>query len=261
MSLKGKRVLLTGGTGFIGSHLAATLVAAKADVRLLVRSSSKGDALGPLWDKLPRVIADIEDPASFTAAVKSCDPEFVFHLAKPRTTTFARQSESTSMIASVLSKHAPHLQRLIRTAHAAPSQSDDQALAESLSVRFKVPVTTLELYLVYGPGQRPGDFPRNLAEALVAGKPAPAPPSGKDLVFVGDVAEAYVAAAESPKALGAWIPVGSGTLTGGPSAAAGHAADLSLARKLLGWSPKTSLDDGMAQLIEWLRETRGVRGG
>jgi UDP-glucose 4-epimerase len=286
MSLNGARVLLTGGTGFIGSHVAASLDAAKSDVRLLVRSTSSGTKLGPLWDKFPRVVADLGSPSSLAAAVKSVDPEYVIHLAKDREgSSFEREARATTALAAALGANAPSLKRWVRTAHAAsPSlgRGADAELARSLAARFKVATTTLELMLVYGPGQNEGDHPRDLAEAAIAGKPVAAPGEEKDLVFVGDVAQAYLLAAQSSKANGAWIPVGGGRLVAGLDAAraalkaagrpvkdahapsetraGGHPADLKLAKELLGWSPSTTLDAGLARLVEWLKKGEARRG-
>lgn len=281
MSLHGRSVLLTGGTGFIGSRLARRLAAERADLRLLVRPSSRGDLLGPLWDKFPRLVADLNDPASLAAAVRSADPEFVFHLAKDREgSSFEREARATTALASALGRHAPRLKRWVRTAHAAPEglgRGADVQIARTLAERFKLPVATLELYLVYGPGQKSGDYPLDLVEAELAGGLESAPAEEKDLVFVEDVVDAYLLAAQSPKAVGAWIPVGGGRLVPGVEAAraamkaagragaiegagaprpGGHPADLRLAKDLLGWAPRTSLDEGMRRAAEWLKETR-----
>lgn len=280
MTLKGRRVLLTGGTGFIGSRLAALLDADGADLRLLVRASSRGDALGPLWKRTPKAIADLSDPGALAAAVRAADPEFVFHLAKDREgSSFEREARASTALASALAAHAPRLKRWVRTAHAAPEglgRGADVQLARALAERFKLSVTTLELYLVYGPGQKAGDFPRDLADAALSGAPVTAPAEEKDLVFVDDAARAYVLAAESPKAAGAWIPVGGGRLVPGLEAAraalkaagradeprpagaprpGGHPADPRLAKDLLGWTPETSLEAGMKRTVAWLKET------
>lgn len=65
------RVLLTGGTGFLGSHVAELLVEAGHDVRATVRVTSDTGWLDPL--PLETVIADLEDPASLGAALEDID--------------------------------------------------------------------------------------------------------------------------------------------------------------------------------------------
>ena len=268
MSLKGARVLVTGATGFIGSRVVSALKAAGAEVRAPARAE-----------------ANLDEPASLSAAVKACDPEFAFHLAKPREgATFEREAKSTAALAAALAAGAPRLKRWVRTAHAASDRlgrGADAELARALAARHRLDVVTLELFLVYGPGERAGGFPRNLAEAALAGRTIVAPDEEKDLVFVDDVAQAYLAAATAPKAAGRWISIGGGRLIPGLETAraaaraagreelavahpaaprpGGHPADLKTARELLGWSPRTSLDEGMRQLVQWLREKRETR--
>jgi nucleoside-diphosphate-sugar epimerase len=62
------RVLLTGGTGFLGSHVAELLVEAGRDVRATVRASSDTRWLDPL--PLETVEADLEDAAALAAALE-----------------------------------------------------------------------------------------------------------------------------------------------------------------------------------------------
>jgi dihydroflavonol-4-reductase len=71
------KVLVTGGTGFLGANLVAALVARGDDVRVLRRAGSSLVAL----DQLPaeHVIGDITDPETVARAVAGCD--LVFHVA------------------------------------------------------------------------------------------------------------------------------------------------------------------------------------
>jgi nucleoside-diphosphate-sugar epimerase len=65
------RVFLTGGTGFIGGHVARKLRARGDDVRVLVRSAGKGAELEALGCEL--VVGDLSDEAAITAGLEGCD--------------------------------------------------------------------------------------------------------------------------------------------------------------------------------------------
>ncbi|HTF42293.1 MAG TPA: NAD-dependent epimerase/dehydratase family protein, partial [Terriglobales bacterium] len=69
--------LVTGATGFVGSHVAAALAGQGADVRLLVRAQSDLRNIEHL--KADRVVGDLRDAASIEKAVSGC--EVVFHVA------------------------------------------------------------------------------------------------------------------------------------------------------------------------------------
>jgi dihydroflavonol-4-reductase len=68
---------VTGGTGFVGSHVARVLNEQGADLRLLVRSGSDLRNIQGL--KADRVVGDLRDPASIEKAMAGCD--VVFHVA------------------------------------------------------------------------------------------------------------------------------------------------------------------------------------
>src|SRR2546423_6020175 len=71
------RALVTGGTGFIGSHVARHLLKQKIAVRCLVRPSSNRANLDGL--EVEYVLGDLWDAASLRLAVKDCD--YLFHVA------------------------------------------------------------------------------------------------------------------------------------------------------------------------------------
>lgn len=71
------KILLTGGTGFVGSHVCRQLMAGGHDVRLLVRSRAKAEQL---FECTPHVSeGDITDPGTVVDAMAGC--EAVVHAA------------------------------------------------------------------------------------------------------------------------------------------------------------------------------------
>jgi dihydroflavonol-4-reductase len=70
-------VLLTGGTGFVGGHLARALVEGGARVRCLVRPTSSRETLDGLDVEI--VAGDLTDRGSLERAVRGCD--VVYHCA------------------------------------------------------------------------------------------------------------------------------------------------------------------------------------
>src|SRR5205807_4673690 len=84
MTLKAKRVLVTGADSFIGSHLCEALVKEGAVVRALLRYTSRQDLENLEWlepeirNKIEIVQGDLRDEASVRRAMRKC--EIVFHL-------------------------------------------------------------------------------------------------------------------------------------------------------------------------------------
>jgi GDP-4-dehydro-6-deoxy-D-mannose reductase len=77
------RVLITGVTGFAGSHLAEYILANKPDVKVcgLVRWRSRMDNVLAIRDKLELHEADLNDYVSLKRSLKDIKPDYIFHLA------------------------------------------------------------------------------------------------------------------------------------------------------------------------------------
>jgi nucleoside-diphosphate-sugar epimerase len=71
------RAFVTGGTGFVGTHLVAQLLATGADVTCLVRSPEKAAALG--WRNVRMVRGDLSDRRALAEGCAGAD--VIFHVA------------------------------------------------------------------------------------------------------------------------------------------------------------------------------------
>ena len=74
-----KKVLITGGAGFIGSHLTELLVARGAQVTVPIRVKTKLDFLEGVRDKISIIPADLTDPVATDKIMQG--QEIVFNLA------------------------------------------------------------------------------------------------------------------------------------------------------------------------------------
>lgn len=79
MSWKDRHVLVTGGAGFIGSHVADTVLAQGARVTIVDNLSTGWREFAPKGERVTFVEADLLDQARLDAAMKGVD--FVFHMA------------------------------------------------------------------------------------------------------------------------------------------------------------------------------------
>jgi len=76
-----KKALITGITGFVGSHLAEWLLGQGYEVHGTVRWRSRMDNIGGIQDKIHLIEADLRDSSSMHRAVWEVKPDAIFHLA------------------------------------------------------------------------------------------------------------------------------------------------------------------------------------
>src|SRR5262245_24201434 len=76
-----KRVLVTGATGFLGSHLVRRLVGAGAEVHILTRTMAPAERLRDVWEQLTPWTGDVLDSASLERGLVGAEADLIFHFA------------------------------------------------------------------------------------------------------------------------------------------------------------------------------------
>jgi dihydroflavonol-4-reductase len=167
------KALVTGGTGFVGSHIVRALNAAGHQAVVLHRSSSKLAALDGLTYQ--SAIGDILDQPSLAAASQGCD--WVFHVAAvadywradPKR-MFEANVEGTRCV--LQAAHTTGVKRVVFTSSAAAIGLRDDGQPSDESLPFNLP-----------PSRFPYGYSKYLAEQVV--KEAVA--AGQDVVTVNPV--------------------------------------------------------------------------
>ena len=244
MDWTGKKVLVTGAGGFIGSHLAERLVELGADVSALVRYTSSGTwgwlDQSPRKNEINVILGDVRDQDGVLRMMDGM--ETVFHLA--------------ALIGIPYSYHAPlsyvrtniegtinilqsamrcNVSRVIQTStsevygsalavpisenHPLQGQSPYSAskigadkIAESFYLSFGLPVVIVRPFNTFGPRQSaraviPTIVTQALRESAISlGNLEPT----RDLNYVADTVAGFIKAAEAPNAVGEVINLGTG---------------------------------------------------
>lgn len=143
---------------------------------------------------------------------------------------------------------------------------------------YGVPTVSLRYFTVYGPGQRPDMAFHKFFKAILTGQPLPLFGNGsqsRDFTYIEDIVEgSFQAAGASP---GTIYNLGGGhrvtvkevislmeKLTGIPARVQSQgkqkgdvkdtSADISMAKKELGYRPRTTLEEGLAAQLKWMKE-------
>lgn len=246
MKLHGKRVLVTGADGFIGSHLTEHLVRSGHDVRAFVYYNSFNswgwldNAAPDIKSRLDVFAGDIRDPHGVRAAMRGCD--VVLHLAALIAIPYSYHSPDTYIDTNVkgtlnVVQAARELgvQRVVHTstsevygtarfvpiteAHPLQGQSPYSAskiaadqLALSFFHSFETPVSVIRPFNTYGPRQSARAVIPTIITQIASGarqiKLGALHPT-RDFNFVEDTVRGFVAVAECDAAVGRVVNVGS----------------------------------------------------
>ena len=314
----GRKVVVTGAGGFIGSHLCQRLVELGAQVTALLHYDSRSGC-GNLeflpkekLEALQVVAGNVEDSGFVHRLLKG--QSVVFHLAALIAIPYSYDSplsyvrtnvEGTLNILEGARTHG--LERVVHTStsetygtalytpidekHPLQGQSPYSAskigadkLAESYYCSFELPVVTLRPFNTYGPRQSArAVIPTIISQALARPEvQLGALDPVRDLNFVSDTVSSFVKVAESEAAIGKVLNSGSGrgVSIGDLATTILKLMDLDKRvvldekrlrpaksevlelvccsqrlRDVVGWSPDFTLEQGLAETIEFVRQT------
>jgi nucleoside-diphosphate-sugar epimerase len=222
--LEGKKVLVTGGTGFIGGRLVEKLFLEQhALVRVLVRNFSRASRIARF--PVEMIGGDVTDAEAVQQAVEGCD--IVFHCAydfagntKHRWTVSVKGTENVAQAAlqagvsrvvhvSTISVYGTPDGDLDETAPRVMTgdvYADTKLEAENLMLSYyrkhSLPVAIVQPTIVYGPFSRPWTI--SIVEQLQS-EPVPLPDDGSgycNAVYIDDVIDGMILAALKDEAVG-----------------------------------------------------------
>ncbi|MGW0023024.1 NAD-dependent epimerase/dehydratase family protein [Rhodococcus sp. NPDC003383] len=232
------RVLVTGGSGFIGSHLCRRLADSGPEVHAVSRTRRNATDGVRWWT------TDLTDHEATRQLLRTVRPEMVFHLASYVTgsrdlgavlPTFRANLLTTVNLLTAACEVDRPLVVLAGSAEEPPPRDPDpvpaspyaaakvaaSTYARTFSARFGLPTFTFRISMVYGPGQQDGTkLVPYVTQSLLRGE-SPALSSGGrevDWVYVDDVVDAFVMFADSSETahssetVGESLDIGSGQL-------------------------------------------------
>jgi UDP-glucose 4-epimerase len=307
--------LVTGGCGFIGSHLVEALAGEGHVVRVLDDLSSGFTRnLEHIQGRVEIVVGDVRDPAQTLSAMEGVS--YVFHEAalvsvfdsvnRPRDNHDINLTGTLNVLEAA---RAAGVRRVVMASSAAiygnnpelPKREDMRPEPESPYAIGKIggeymlrvyhrlyglETASLRYFNVFGPRQDPGSMYSGViskfSSVLAAGGTPKIFGDGgqtRDFVYVKDVVQANLLAMRAPAAAGGVFNIGTGSQTslldllsalqsiagrsGAPEFAEARAgdirdsvADISRAREILGYAPRATLREGLAELWASL-EARG----
>jgi UDP-glucuronate 4-epimerase len=313
----GRRALVTGGAGFIGSTLCDRLLhdgwqvtAIDAFDGTYSRATKLRNLHGALRsDRFELLEVDTRDAVALSAAFGRIRPDTVFDLAakagvRPSILDPAAYvSTNVAGFQNTLSATAEVGARLVFASSSSVYGDDDrrpfqedqargrpespygatkiagEALAHAHHRVTALPVAVARLFTVYGPRQRPDLAIHSFARRILQGRGIELYDEGRglrDYTYVTDVVDALVRLADANHGfvvvnVGSDRPILTAALVDEIERALGVTAkralvpaqpgdvpathaDISRARTLLGWQPRTEFRDGLERFCAWLRE-------
>jgi len=241
-NLNGKKIVITGGCGFIGSHLVRHLTRIGARILVLKDKTDPCQRLQDSDKSVDVISCTFADPNAIRKALGEFRPEYVAHLRAA-----VNKDSSSSVLDELFKKNVLETVHLLNVAKEIKSikrfvgfgsieecaggeppfneQSRDAPLSpysisKLLSTKVmqyffakeRLPIVVLRLSVVYGPAQHEGMFVPDLVTSCLAGRDFSMTEGTqtRDFIFVDDVIEAVLRSFVAPDIEGEIFHIGSG---------------------------------------------------
>ncbi len=285
-------ILVTGGAGFIGSHLVEALLKEGREVIVLDNFDDfylpelKRRNLEPLAGRpgFTLVEGDIRDEKLVESVFSACPVGVVVHLAARAGVQFIFGSSSSvyGNRAKLPFSEKDEVDRPISPY--AATKTAGELLCATYHELYRLNVFALRFFTVYGPRQRPEMAIHKFTRLIDRGLPVPRFGDGstrRDYTYVSDIIDGLLRAIERVQGYEIINLGGSQTtrlselirllekhlgqeaivdeVPGQPGDVLATYADVDKARRLLGYEPKVSVQEGIARFVEWygkLKESR-----
>jgi UDP-glucose 4-epimerase len=231
------RILLTGGAGFIGAHLAAHLIDRGTAVTLLLREAHREHRqlparLAALRPHFEVVYADLRHYDLTVRAIREAAPVQVVHLAAAGVTdpfvdvdTAVRHNVTgtLNLVRACFEENGITRQLLVARTPGEATAMNVYAASKAAAWSFcrmygrthAWPIQGAMIYQAYGPGQPAGNVLPGALAAALAGEafPMTAGRQERDWIYVEDVAAGLAAALRADLAPGVTVELGTGRAT------------------------------------------------
>jgi nucleoside-diphosphate-sugar epimerase len=219
-----KRVIITGGTGFVGANLARRLLYEGHEVHLLLRPNHTAWRIQAVQADVHLHEVRLENPDDARQVVKSIQPEWIFHLAAHG--AYSWQTDFPQMVQTNFMSTVNLVEACLKTGfevfvntgssseygfkdHApseseAPEPNSYYAVTKASATLYcghiarshNIRIPTLRLYSVYGPYEEPSRLMPTLIVHGLKGRlpPLVSPHIARDYIYVDDVLDAYLLA-------------------------------------------------------------------
>jgi nucleoside-diphosphate-sugar epimerase len=228
-----QKVLVTGASGFIGSHLCHRLIEEQAEVHAVYRTQAPRKESQLRWWQ-----ADLSDPGAVRSLFRDIRPDVIFHLAShvkgaPNLEhvlpTFHSNLQSTVNLLTLaaetgcrrivltgsLAEPDPQNGELFPSAPYAAAKWASSGYARMFHALYQLPVVIARVFMVYGPAQQ--DLTKLIPYvtlSLLQGETPKISSGGRlvDWIYVSDVVDGFVAIGEAAGIDGTTLDLGSGEL-------------------------------------------------